>query len=124
MNQEAPVRRIREDKPQEEAAPVPFSEAVIAESDDTTWVLVGDTWVDASRIITVGPYSNIQAIADLDEKDLAKTEEILKDQGHDGVAVQIDSPHPDTQFVISLTDSVEEIMGRVIDAQTDDEEDK
>ena len=126
---EAPVRRIREDnEKQAEKEPVPFSEAVIAESDETTWVLVGDTWVDSARIISVGPIENVYAGEQ--DSEFPPTEPeieawkkkvgVLPDAG---VAVQIDAPHPESQFVLSFTDTVEEIMGRVIDAQTEDDED-
>ena len=102
-------RRVREvpatDQGDDDDEPIPFSEAVIAESDETTWVLVGNTWVDTARIITVGPMANA---FDPDSK-----------YPEGGVAVQIDSPHADSQFVYNSTDSVEDIMSRILDATTD-----
>lgn len=104
-------RRVRpQNEDQNDSVSVEIEDAVIASSDITGWVLVGDTWVDAARIITVGPLANIW-----DEKQGA--EGIPEPTG--GVAVQIDSPHSDSQFVQSHEDSVDEIMSRVIEATTD-----
>ena len=103
------VRPATDEQSDEE--PINIEDAVIASSGLTGWVLVGDTWVDASRIITVGPLANIW--------DESQGEAgIPEPQG--GVAVQIDSQHSDSQFVQSHDDSVDEIMTRIIEATTED----
>ena len=63
-----------------------------------------------TRIVSIGP---LEAIWDEAQGDAGTP----KPTG--GVAVQIDSNHPDTQFIQSEDDSVEEILSRVIDATTD-----
>lgn len=113
-------RRVRdvsaEDNYSEVEDAIDFSEAVICESDETTWVLVGNTWVDSSRIITVGPMANAfdPDNPPLDELGVSKYPE-------GGVAVQIDSPHADSQFVFNSTDTVEEIMSRILEATSETE---
>ena len=95
---------------------IDFSEAVICESDETTWILVGNTWVDSSRIITVGPMANafVLVFPPVDELGVAEVPV-------GGVAVQIDSPHADSQFVYNSTDTVEEIMSRLLEATSETE---
>ena len=103
-------RRVRpSDTEQNDEVEVSIDDSVIAVSDDVAWVLVGDTWVDSSRIISVGPLSAIW------DEEQGK-QGVPEPEG--GVAVQIDSAHPDTQFVQDPDDTVEEIMERIIEATT------
>lgn len=106
-------RRVRLAQPDEEGRDeieVDFDELEVLISDETSWVLVGDTWVDASRIISVGPLESIW-----DESQAA--EGIPRPTG--GVAVQVDSPHPDSQFIQDGDETVESVMSRIIEATTD-----
>lgn len=102
-------RRVRPTDTNDEDEGVDFADAVIAVSDETAWVLVGETWVDSARIISVGPLSTIW------DEEQGK-EGVPEPEG--GVAVHIDSQHDDTQFVQSHDEDVEEIMGRILDATT------
>lgn len=117
------VRRVRPDTEVEVPAPqdqepISIGDAFVIETDETTWIKVGDTWVDTSRIITVGPLSNIY---DVDEP---PTDPQTGEQGfpEGGVAVQLDSPHDSSQFVTDPTVTVEEVMTLIIEATSDLEE--
>lgn len=102
---------------------VDFDDIVILESDETSWVLIGDIWVDTSRIISVGPLYEVV----LDANDRTVERQITDDDGKPvmiGTVVQIESPHNDSQFIHAEGVSVEEIMGRILDATTDDDKDE
>lgn len=104
---------------------VDFSEIVILESDETSWVLIGDIWVDTSRIISVGPLYEVvdtNAPAGSAQAESASVGEEV--QAVIGTVVQIESPHNDSQFIHAEGVSVEEIMGRILDATTDDDKDE
>lgn len=97
---------------------IDLTDAFVIETDETSWIKVGDTWVDTSRIITVGPLSNIY---DVDEPPANPQ---TGEQGFPtgGVAVQLDSPHANSQFVVDSAATVEEVMTLVIEATSGLEE--
>lgn len=102
---------------------VDFDDIVILESDETSWVLIGDIWVDTSRIISVGPlYEVVEAREEVGEGHTQVNEQ--QSSTVIGTVVQIESPHNDSQFIHAEGVSVEEIMGRILDATTDDDKDE
>ena len=104
-------RRVQDSVSQDENVGIP-DDVVILESDETSWILVGEIWVDVSRIVTVGPMYT-QGANDGDP--------VVRSEG---VTVQLDVPHDDAKFVHEEGISVAEVMGRILDATTaDDEED-
>lgn len=106
-------RRVRDvNDAAEESEDIDFDQAVILESDETAWVLIGDTWVDVSRIVSVSP-------AYVTEDDAEKVDLSIAGQG---VSVQLDVYSDTSQFVHTDNLSVEEVMGRILDATTDGED--
>ena len=105
-------RRVREAPAQanDDDVEIDFDEAEIIETDHTNWILVGETWVDVQRIISVSP---LKSIWDEEQGE----EGIPEPEG--GVAVQIDSPHDDTQFIQSDEDTVEDVMTRLVEATSE-----
>ena len=102
---------------------VDFDDIVILESDETSWVLIGDIWVDTSRIISVGPlYEVVEVREEVGEGHTQVNEQ--QSSTVIGTVVQIESPHNDSQFIHAEGVSVEEIMGRILDATTDDDKDE
>ena len=93
-----------------------YDDARALETEDTTWIRIGETWVDMARVIAIGPLSNIW------DEEQGK-EGVPYPTG--GVAVQIDSPHSDSQFIQSADVTVEEVMETILDlSEYDDEDDE